>query len=110
MVHIQVFHPQGHFPAAAGFFGEQVMDLPPHHVSDDFAPVGPGRVQRGHRHTVAQDGDAVGQFQDFVQLVRNVNAGDAAPAQFLQNVQEHARLMGGQRRRRFVKNQDFGFF
>ena len=38
-------------------------------------------IQLSDSRAIAQDGDAVRQFQHLVQLVRNVNAGDAASAQ-----------------------------
>jgi len=86
--------------------GEKVLDLAADHVADDLAFGGLSRLQRGDAGAVAQHRDAVGQGEDLVEAVGDVDAGDAAAAQVAQDVQEDRDLGFAQGRGGFVEDED----
>ena len=55
---------------------------------------------------VTQHGHVVTDLKDFVQSVRNVNHGDILLAQFLDDAEQPLNFAFGNRRRRFVHNND----
>ena len=57
---------------------------------------------------VAQHGDAVGDFQRFLERVRDVDDGDAAGAQVAHQVEEMHDLLGREARGRLVEDNDAG--
>ena len=60
------------------------------------------------QRSVAQDGDPVGDLEHFVETMRNVDHPDAASLQGPQRVEQPMHLVGRQRRRRLVENEDVG--
>src|SRR5262249_43904925 len=60
------------------------------HAADDVVFAGRTRpaIDGFNRHAVAQDGDRVGHLGDFVQLVRDQDAGDAVRLQVAQQIQQ----------------------
>ena len=58
--------------------GEKVLNFAPDHVADDFLFVGETGFHGGNGGPIPEDGDAVGQLEDFVEFVRDVDAGDSA--------------------------------
>ena len=70
--------------------------------------VGVGHPPFADERSVAQDGDAVGDLEHFVEPVRNVDHADAARLQRPQRVEQPMHLVGRQRRRRLVENEHVG--
>ena len=72
-------------------------------------------VRRGLRHLplprdapVAQHDHAIGNFEHFVETVRDVDHRDAAGAQAAQRREQPRHLIGGQACGRLVEDKDFG--
>jgi len=85
---------------------EEVGDLAPDHVADEFAfcrRTGLGGEDGG---AVAEHGDAIREGEDFVEPVRDVDAGDAARAQVAEDGEEHLHFMLGERGGGFVEDED----
>ena len=61
-----------------------------------------------HFDAVAQHGDAVGDFEDLVELVADEDHRDAGAAQLADDVEQPGYLAGGQRRRRLVHDNQLG--
>ena len=58
------------------------------------------------QRSVAQDGDPVGDLEHLVEPVRNIDHADAARLQGPKRVEQPVHLVGRQRRRRLVENED----
>src|SRR5690606_31984742 len=74
----------GSLPAAR----EQILDAPSHHMRDDLVATGLRRVEGDDAAAVAQDGHAVTEREDFVQLVRDIDAADATRGQAAHDVEQ----------------------
>ena len=94
--------------ALGGFGGKQVFDLATHHGADDFGLVGRGRRPRPDRGAIAQDGKAVGQREDFIEPVRDVDTAQPSRAEIAQDPEKCLHLVFGKRRGGFVEDEDAG--
>ncbi len=54
-----------------------LLDVASNHAGDHFGLASFRQVDRGHEATVAQDGGAIADLEDFVHLVRDVDDRDA---------------------------------
>ena len=90
--------------------GKKIADFPAHHVADDlgFARLRRRRGEDGR--AVAEDGDAVGEGEDFVQLVGDVDARDALRAQVAEDREEDLHLVLGERGGGLVEDEDARVF
>ena len=61
-----------------GDLGEEVVDAPPDHHLHEFGGVGLGDLPRSDIGAVAQHRDAVGDLEDLVEPVADVDDADAA--------------------------------
>src|SRR5438067_9830907 len=108
--HVRVFdghvsNLEGHFAALMYGFREDVADLSTDHARDDARLVErDGRV-RADGATVAQDRDAVGDSEDLVELMRDVDHADAARAQFVNYAEESFDLGVCERGGRLVQHE-----
>ena len=95
------------------------IDLPLGDLGDPLGAADHQRDQRLARHfrhrrasrdilAVAQNRDAVGDGEDFLQLVADEDDRDAVVAQLSEQLEEGGRLVLGDRRGRFVEQQDLG--
>jgi hypothetical protein len=84
---------------------KQIGNLAAHHHRDDA--VGGQRAHRfgGDMPAIADHGNGVADGFHFVELVRDIHAGHTAPLQIAHDVQQNLRFRTGERRRRFVENQ-----
>src|SRR5437763_2011553 len=108
--HVRVFdrhvaNLEGHFAALVYGFGEDVADLSPDHTRDDARLVERRSRVCADRSTVAKDGDAVGDAEDLVELVRDVDHADAARAQLVDDAEEGFDLGVCERGGRFVQDE-----
>ena len=85
-----------------------LFDLAPDHQMRDFAGRGLGPSDRPHKLAVAEHGDAIGQAEDFVHLVRNIEDGDALAAEAFDDPKQPGDLGLGQRAGRLVHDEDGG--
>ena len=75
---------------------------------DDLVAVEARRVAAGHQLAVAQDGDAVGDAQRLLQRMADEDDRHAARLEPPHQGEEMALLLGRQRRRRLVEDDDLG--
>jgi hypothetical protein len=75
-------------------------------VADDLVLARVSGLLRANRRAITQHGDAVGDAEDLVELVGDVDAGDAAFPQIAQDVEQDQHLVLGQRGGGFVENED----
>ena len=82
--------------------------LAAHHHADQLIHGGLGRNQGIHIFAVADDLDAVGQAEDFLQAMGDVDDGDAALLEQLHNLEHALDLVVRQRGGGLVHNQHLG--
>ena len=75
---------------------------------DQIAGRGLDRVHRGDPPTVAKNGDAVGDPEDFVEAMGDIDDADAAVAQAAQRLQQPLDVGAGKRRGWLVEHKDIG--
>ncbi len=80
---------------------------PDHEVHEPLGG-GPGSWQGGHVLAVLEDGDTVGDAQDLLEVVRDVDDAQAAFGEPADERQEVLRLSLPQRRGRLVEDEDIG--
>ena len=97
-----------HLPRRRPLTREEIADVAADHQPDDLLAAGGGDVQGLDALTVAQDGHPVGEGQDLLQAVGNVDAGDATSLEPAQDAHQQLGLRLGERRRRLVEEQDAG--
>ena len=107
-LHAEVVHLQHQGTGGACAAGEKVADLTAHHVLDHLSLAGFGGIAGEHGGTVAEDGHAVGDGKDLVQLVGDVDAADAALAEVAQDVEQDEHLVLGQSGGGLVEDQQAG--
>ena len=103
----QIFHRQKFFSRHVRFRRIYVRQIAPHHFSDNFVY---GKILcgvGGNILAVAHDGHFVGNSQNFVHLVRNVNNTAAARAQSVHDFKQMLYFYARQRRGRLVKHEKF---
>ena len=83
-------------------------DLAPDHPAHDLRGVGLGAGRAGDELAVAEDRHAVGQGEDLVHLVRDVEDGRARLAEVVDHPEEPVDLGVGQGRGRLIHDQDRG--
>ena len=81
------------------------LDLTPHHAGNERIDSGIGCVQRRDPLAVAQHRDAVGEAQNLLQAMRDVDDADACRLELAQHVEEMRRLVVGERRVGFVQDE-----
>ena len=75
---------------------------------DEIARRGLADRDGGHAPPVAEHGDAVGDAEDLVEAVGDIDDADAARAEAPERVEEMLDVGLGQRRRRLVEDEDVG--
>ena len=86
----------------------RVIVFMPGHQAAKASPGHVFRIVGAKLHAVAQNRNALGDFQHLVQAVAYEHYGDAATLQFSGNRQQRVDLVAGQRGRRFVHNHQPG--
>ena len=79
-------------------------------MADDFIPGGLRHGDCRDRGAIPQDGDAVGDGENLLQLVRNIDAGDSPLAQIAKDGEENLDFMLRERGGRFIKNENARVF
>ncbi len=80
------------------------------HHGDDVIFAHARRRTGGNVLTVADDADGVGDRLHLIQLVRNVDTGDAVFTQIADDTEQHLRLLLGQGGGRLIQNQQPDLF
>jgi len=88
--------------------GVEVFHLAADHHGDHLVPGDLPAVPRGHRAAVAEHGDAVGDGEDLLQAMADVDHRDAAGAQGAEKLEETSGVRLGERRGGLVENEDLG--
>ena len=88
------------------FLGEHLGQLAPHHEGDELVPIEVGGRKCVHELAVAEHRDVVGDLEDLVHLVRDVDDRLAALAQLVDHPVEVGHLDLGDRRGRLVHDDD----
>ena len=86
--------------------GEQRRRILADHLFDDPGNRDVGGAGRLHQLAIAQHGDVIADLQEFIQLVRDVNDGDAAALQLVDHAEEHFNLGVAQGRGWLIHDQD----
>ena len=102
MFDLQHFGPRRARTGEVGLF-----DLAADHQMRDPPRVGRGPIERVDPAAVAQHGDAIGQTEDFVHLVRDVQDRHPLAAQAIDHAKQPLDLGFGQGAGRLVHDQDF---
>jgi hypothetical protein len=84
------------------------VDAAPDHQLRHRVLVGVARLQRATILAVAQNADAVGDLEDLLHPVRDVDDPDTLAAQIVDHLEQHDLLGVGQRRGRFVEDHRLG--
>ena len=95
-------------PGRAAATRVEIFDRAADHEADDFRRIRLRRGQGADGLAVTQHGDAVRDAEHFIQLVRNVDARDAAAAQIPHECEQTLDLLAGERRGRLVQYQHLG--
>ena len=88
--------------------GVVLLDGAADHALDDVVDGGGGHVGGFDVLAVAEDGDAVAKALDFLEAVRDVDQGDAAGLEAVDELEESLGLGQGERAGRFVHDDDAG--
>ena len=86
--------------------GEEALDPPPDHHLHEFADVGVGDVARADIGAVAQHGDAIGDRENLVEAMADIDDPDAALLEAAHDVEQPRHVAFGQRRGRLVHDED----
>ena len=78
------------------------------HQCDEIVLVGLGDPPRANQRAVAQDRDAIAQFENFFQTVADVDDGDAIRLQPADQLEQRRRLLTREIGGRLVEDQEFG--
>ena len=89
---------------------KKILDGTAHHVADHLAGVCFCGVECGDRLAVAQHGDAVADREHLLELVRDVDRGDALVAEAADDPEQDLDLRLGERSGRLVEDEDAAFF
>ena len=84
-------------------------ELPPDHQPNQVRPAHVRTRHRGDRLTIAKDRDAIGNGDDLLEPMRDVDDPRAAATQPLDDPEQLLCLSLGERRRRFVHDQNLRF-
>src|SRR5471032_3369634 len=83
----------------------QLVHVAADHLRDDALHIHLLHRRCGDMLAVADDDDGVADRGHFVELVRDINAGDATRLQGAQNIEQYGDFRRRQRRRRFIEDQ-----
>ena len=89
---VEVLDLQGHIPQGHRLLGIDVFNFAAHHAGDDGVHVQVLRPIGGHHTAVHQDGDVVGDLEDLLHLVGDVDDGHALFLQLGDLLEEQADL------------------
>ncbi len=107
--HRQAFDLEHHLARRVrGRFRVELVQLAIHHLAHQPGPVHRGHRRVGHRAAVAQHGDAIGQLEQFLEPVRDIDDADLPRAQPGDQLEQQARLVMAQRGGGLVHDQDAG--
>ena len=87
-------------------FGKTDDELPPDHQPNQVGPAHVRTRHGGDRLAIAKHRDAIGDGDNLLEPMRDVDDARAAAAQPLDDPEQLLRLALGERRRRFVHDQD----
>ena len=104
--YLQVLDPQQGFTGLGRFFLNFQHHVPAHHQPGDVLLRHVRHIVDAHGHAPADDGNAVADFLDLVELVGDEDDRIAAFSQVLQLLEQLRRLLGGQDGGRLVQNQN----
>ena len=106
----QVLHAQHLFTHGVGFIRVERSKLAPYHHGDDVIFTHACRFARADVLPVADHADGVRNGFDLVQLVRNVDTGDAVVLQIADDVEQNRGFLFGERGRWLIKDQQPDLF
>src|SRR5215831_10823450 len=101
----QAAHLEDDFAGAARLRRIEIFELASDHHLDDFAGVGLAALPCPDQPPVAQDRDAVGDAEDFVHPVRDVDQAESALGEPTEQFEEQFDLMRFERRRGLVQDE-----
>ena len=101
----QVFHAQHFIARCVGFIRVERRQLAAHHHGDDVIFTHACGFTRADVLPVADHADGVRNGFDLVQLVRNVDTGDAVVLQIADDVEQNRGFLFGERGRGLIKDQ-----
>ena len=101
-------HLQNHLARRARLAQVGFFNLASHHQVRDFAGRGRGPGDGPHKLAVAEYGDAIGQAEDLVHLVGDIDDGGALAAEPFDDPKQPGRFGLGQRAGGLVHNEDVG--
>ena len=85
---------------------KEIVDPPPDHHLHELGGVGVADVARADIGAVAQHRDAIGDGEDLVEAMADVDDPDAAPLEAAHDVEQARHVAFGQRRGRLVHDED----
>ena len=92
----QVFHAQEFFANRVRFAGVQRGEFTAHHHGDDVILAHAFCFTRTDVLPVADDTDGVRNGFDLIELVRNIDAGDAVVLQVADDIEQNGRFLFGE--------------
>ena len=109
MVHDPVLHLEDRLADVRCARRIPVLQRAPDHRGDDAVLADIALVQRLDRLAVAQDGDAVGDLADLVELVGDQDRGNSLRPEFHEQRQQRVAVLFAQAGGRFVEDQQLHF-
>ncbi|GAA3062916.1 hypothetical protein GCM10020254_03550 [Streptomyces goshikiensis] len=103
-----VLQPQDHLVAGDVLPHEQGGQVTAHHQADDLPLIGVAGFQDSGDRAVAQDGDAVGEAEDLLHAVGDVDDGDALVPEPVDQAEERLDLVLGEGGGGLVEGNDLG--
>ena len=94
----------------SGAFGKHLPEGAPDHMADDEGNRGFGSAEGRDTLAVAEHGDPVGDGEDLLEFVRNIDAGSSSSAEAAQMAEEAGGFLAGERGGGFVEDEDAGIF
>ena len=91
-----------------GFFRKAVFNPAAHHHLDQTIIVGFRDEAIAHRFPIAQHGDAVADFKDLFEVMRDENDRNTLPAQLAHHLEQMRHFGGGQSCGGFIQHEDTG--
>ncbi len=82
----------------------------PHHVAHDPLKIDIAALRPGGHHAVAQHNGAVGDLQRLLQMMGDINDGDALAGEIADHLKQHPDFGGAQSRGRFIHDQDLRIY
>src|ERR1044071_3663160 len=103
-----VFDFQNNWARLRGLAGEQICNFASDHLLDRFDLGCSPCLERADRRAVSQHGDPIADRKDFIEFVRDVDAGDASITKIPQDIQQDQDFVLGKSSRWLIQNENPG--